>query len=320
MKIGLRTVKTAAAATLSLLLANLLHLAYAPAAGIIAVLSVGNTKKTSLQTGINRLISLVIATMIAFVCFNLLGFNAIAFGVYLLFFITISARFQLEEGIVVNSVLVTHYLIEASFSGKWLLNEFLLMSIGVGFALLFNLYMPDLEKKLKEDTQVIDVMFRKLIQEMANGLNQPQKRQLLISNCNNLLAFIREAQQRAQQYHENHWSAGDDYYGEYFTMRRTQLSVLNDMIKLIEQFIVEESFIKEIRDVLQLTADTFGVDNDGQEIIGEIHRIYEGYRQRPLPADREEFENRALLFQFLQLFNSFIEIKAEFYQANDVTE
>lgn len=317
MKIGLRTVKTAAAATLSMLLANYLQLAYAPAAGIIAVLSVGNTKKTSLQTGINRLISLVIATAIAFICFNLLGFNAFAFGVYLLFFITVSAKFRLEEGIVVNSVLVTHYLIEQSFAGKWLLNELLLMAIGVGFALLFNLYMPDLEKKLKEDTLVIDVMFRKFLEDMAAGLNQPQKGQMLLASCNSLLGFIREAQQRAQQYHENRWSSSDDYYGEYFTMRRTQLSVLNDMLKLMEQIVVEESFVKEIRDVLQLTAETFGEENDGREIIAEIHRIYEGYRQRPLPQDREEFENRALLFQFLQLFNSFIEIKSEFSQGNE---
>jgi len=48
-----------------------------------------------------------------------------------------------------------------------------------------------------------------------------------------------------------------------------------------------------------------------------IDSVYEVYRSKQLPQDREEFENRARLFQFLQSFKSFIEIKAEF--ANDVT-
>jgi len=110
MKIGLRTLKTAIAAVLSMLVAYGLDLLYAPAAGIIAILSVGNTKKASLYTAIGRFASLAIATIISFICFNLIGYNAIAFGVYLLLFIPVSVKFQLTDGIVVNSVLVTHYM------------------------------------------------------------------------------------------------------------------------------------------------------------------------------------------------------------------
>lgn len=125
-----------------MIVANSLHLLYAPAAGIIAVLSVGNSKRTSLMTGLNRLLSLLLATAIAFICFHVIGFNPVAFGICLLLFISLSVKFGLEDGIVVNSVLVTHYLIEVSFAPQLLLNEFLLMTIGVGFALLFNLAMP----------------------------------------------------------------------------------------------------------------------------------------------------------------------------------
>lgn len=45
MRIGMRTVKTAIAATLAIILAEWLHLEYAVSAGIIAILSVQNTKK-----------------------------------------------------------------------------------------------------------------------------------------------------------------------------------------------------------------------------------------------------------------------------------
>ena len=45
MKIGMRTVKTAIASGLSMAVAQAIGLLYAPAAGIIAILSVGNTKE-----------------------------------------------------------------------------------------------------------------------------------------------------------------------------------------------------------------------------------------------------------------------------------
>src|SRR5699024_12603180 len=66
-------------------------------------------------------------------------------------FIPMAVRFSLTDGIVVNSVLVTHYLLEESFAWRLIVNEFLLMILGVGFALVFNLYMPDGEKELKEN-------------------------------------------------------------------------------------------------------------------------------------------------------------------------
>lgn len=50
MRIGMRTVKTAIAATLAIILAEWLHLEYAVSAGIIAILSVQNTKKRIFTT------------------------------------------------------------------------------------------------------------------------------------------------------------------------------------------------------------------------------------------------------------------------------
>ena len=148
MRIGLRTVKTALSAALALLVASQLQLLYPTAAAIIALLSLTNTKHSSLVTGISRLFSLALATAIAYLCFTFIGFNAGAFGIYLLLFIPSAVYFKLSEGISVSSVLVTHYLIEQNLSWQLIANEFALMILGVGFALLFNLYMPNRDSRL----------------------------------------------------------------------------------------------------------------------------------------------------------------------------
>ncbi len=71
MKIGLRTVKTAISAALAMIIAEKLGLLYAPSAGIISVLSVTSTKKTSVMTGIYRLICFTFISLLIFFCYYL---------------------------------------------------------------------------------------------------------------------------------------------------------------------------------------------------------------------------------------------------------
>lgn len=312
MKIGLRTIKTVLAASLAMFFAQSLNLLYAPAAGIIAVLSVGNTKKATLLTAFYRVVSLIIATIISFFCFNLLGFNPFAFGVFLLLFIPVSVYFRLEDGIVVNSVLVTHYLSENSFAWQLIINEFLLMSLGVGLALLANLYMPDIGKTLKEEQAIVEVMFKKLLGQLANGLNTPSAASKARQTCAVLGDYLAQAQVKANRHQQNRWFQEDSSFATYFTMRRGQVLILRDMIQLLDQIEVEEEYLADMRYLLQTTAKTFGYDNDGQELLALIKAISQNYEASPLPKNRSEFENRARLFQFLQLFTSFIETKAEF--------
>ncbi|XBG82821.1 aromatic acid exporter family protein [Enterococcus cecorum] len=313
MKIGLRTIKTVIASVLAILIATQLHLLYATAAGIIAILSVGNTKKTSLKSGLGRVLSLGLAIILSFICFTTLGFHTWAFGVFLLVFIPLSVRFNLADAIVVNSVLITHFLVEKSFSWQMILNETALMTIGVGLALLLNLYMPDNEKQLKEDIKAIEEDFRTIIFAMAAHLNL-EKIAPLDDACLDLRSKLRAALNQAHIHQKNQWISEEDYYSEYFSMRLAQLRILRDMVNLLIEIDIDGLFVDELRKVLISTAENFAEENDGKLILWQIEAVYQNYRQKPLPQTREEFENRALLFQFLQSFRSFVEIKAIFYQ------
>lgn len=310
MKIGLRTTKTAIAAGLSMYLAQSLGLLYAPAAGIIAVLSVGNTKKTSLFTAVGRLISLAIATALAFISFHLLGYGPVGFVLFLFLFIPVAVYFGLTDGIVVNSVLVTHYMMEGTFALPLIGNAFLLMIIGIGFALLFNLYMPNGEEKLHEAQLAVEQTFKSLLKDLAQSFMTGTD--VMPSQCVRLFDLIKEGQYQAKIHQENQWVSSTVYYEAYFTMRQTQARLLMDMTEILQHIQVEESYSITFQSVLRYTADTFHENNDGQLILAKIEALHADYRQKPLPQTRSEFENRAQLFQFLQTFKSFIEVKADF--------
>lgn len=311
MKIGLRTLKTVVACFFALIIAQQLDLLYYTSAGIIAILSVGNTKKSSLNTGIARFISLTIATVISAIIFNTVGYTPLGFALFLFFFIPVTVHFSLTDGIVVTSVLVTHYLLEQSFAWSLILNEFLLMGIGVGVALIFNLYMPNLEKRIKQEQATIEIHVKQLLFDLADELTQSDKENLLFS-CDSLLDSIDNGQRQARMHQENQWFEENWYYEEYFIMRRAQVRLLREMIFILKKIEIEKAWVEDFSILLTTAGETLSEENDGVELLRNIDLVTESYRLKPLPINREEFENRARLFQCLQIFKNFIELKAEF--------
>jgi uncharacterized membrane protein YgaE (UPF0421/DUF939 family) len=53
-------------------------------------------------------------------------------------------------------------------------------------------------------------------------------------------------------------------------------------------------------------------DNDCVELINKLNLLRKEYQNMELPKNRTEFENRALLFQFLNDLEDFLTIKKEF--------
>ncbi|MGH2245751.1 aromatic acid exporter family protein, partial [Enterococcus faecalis] len=75
--------------------------------------------------------------------------------------------------------------------------------IGVGLALLPNSYMPDTEKRLREDQEVIETMFRKILREMELHLNNAAGERNLVMHFADLKTIIRTGETWAKNHAEN---------------------------------------------------------------------------------------------------------------------
>ncbi|QIL46935.1 aromatic acid exporter family protein [Vagococcus coleopterorum] len=317
IKIGMRTIKTAVCAAIAIMLANFFHLASPTAAGIIALLSVTNTRRSSLETGIFRITSMVVATIVAFVCFNLIGYNAIAFGFFLLFFIPLAVRGNMSEGIAPSSVLVTHFLIAQEMTWGLVGNAFYLLFIGVGVAWVANLLlMPDSTKELEEGQKVIDEKIRQLLTGLSFYLGHPQATNSCDRYLSSLIETIDQSETKAHQHNDNKLLEDDIYFADYFSMRRLQVNILEKMNRLVKE--VSESEVKvdvsEIQELFLETATALSEDNDTAELQNHLGRVLNDYREADLPATREEFEMRARLYLLLNEFDRFLNIKMDFHE------
>ena len=312
MKIGLRTIKTVLSATLALSIDSFLKLDYAPTAAVIAILSVSSTKKSTIQMGISRLWSLTIALSIATVLFIGLGTAPWVFGLFLLLFIPLAVLIKAEDGIVVSSVLVTHLLIADTITIHLMVNEYLLMIIGVGFALLANIYMPDLNKTLLNNQKELEAKIRLLAKGIVTSVRNNKRLDLQLIEVKRLLNFASENIRLSEQAMANKVFSNEDFYFDYFRMRQIQLLIFQEILEELHQLKIEPRFFDGLSKLFLELSKTFDKDNNGEKLSIMVDDIFEDYRQMALPKTRAEFELRAELYRVLQLIKTLIDVKRDF--------
>ena len=164
-----KSLKIALAAVLAIALAQALGLANSTTAGIITILSIQGTKLETLKTAGKRALAFLCALLLAGVCYEALGYTVWAFGVFLLLFVLLCLTVRWQEAIAMDSVLVSHFLIQGCF---WplLSNEVLLFIVGTGFGILFNLHLRSRGEQFTRFSDRVDGLIKEILGQMARQL------------------------------------------------------------------------------------------------------------------------------------------------------
>ncbi|ORO85457.1 aromatic acid exporter family protein [Streptococcus oralis] len=313
MSITQRTAKLILATCLACFLAYFLDLSSAVSAGIIALLSLSDTRRSTLKLARNRLFSMLLALAIGVLAFQLTGFHIWSFGLYLALYVPLAYKMGWEIGITPSSVLVSHLLVQESTSPALLLNEVLLFLIGTSFALLVNLYMPSREKAIQNyhlqvEEKLKDILLRfKYYLSRGDGRNRAQ----LVDELDELLD---EALKLVYLDHSDHLFHQTDYHIHYFEMRQRQSRILRNMAQQINTCHLAASESLILAQLFSKIAVQLSQTNPAHDLLDDIERYLQVFRNRSLPKTREEFETRATLLQLLREAETFIQVKVDFYQ------
>ncbi|WP_128836574.1 aromatic acid exporter family protein [Streptococcus sp. DD11] len=308
-----RTIKLALATCLAAWLADFLGLAYSTSAGIIAILSVSDTRRSTLKLARSRFLSTVLALTIGSLAFHFLGFNLWGLGIYIAIYVPLAYRWGWEIGITPSTVLVTHLLLERSTSWALLGNELALFLIGTGFALLANLYMPSRQREIDTYHEQVEIQLKKILLRFEYFLTE--------GDGSNDAALIKELDSMLQQAlqlvyldRSNHLFHQTNYHIHYFEMRQAQNRILRDMASNINTCHLAASESLILAQLFSQTAKQLSQENPACDLLNEIESYLALFRERPLPKTRQEFETRAMLLQLLRNLETFIQIKVEFYR------
>ncbi len=309
----LKATKATVGCCLAVMFAMGLELDYAASAGIITLLSLQDTKKETLRTAFQRFTAFSAALLIAFLCFRLLGYTIFALGLYLLLFVLFCNWFGLQSSIAVCSVLVTHFWSEQAMTSALVLNELLLLSIGAGLGILLNLFLPRNIGAIQEAQRQIDGLMRRVLRQMAAAVaGEAEKTMADLPLLNRQLA---KARAQADAAVNNALTIDLRYYADYIEMRRKQAAVLQRIQEQIGRLNSVPIQACRISHLLCSIAGTFHEYNNAETLLEATRSAYLSYREDPLPQTRDEFEDRAVLFQILGDIEYFLLLKSSFAEA-----
>ena len=307
------SLKIIIAAILATLTAHFLKLNFAVSAGIVAILSVQPTKKETLNTALSRLQAFIIALILFKTCSCILGFTYYAFFLYLIVFIFLCQFFKWYSAMAMDSVLISHFLTLKAFGADELKNEILLFVIGVGFGILANIF-------LRKQTDKIEALKKEADEQIKQILNRMSQRILDLDFSNytgdcfkKLDTAILEAKIFAEANANNQLKKTDNFDQKYIEMRNAQKEVLQEIYQYIIELKSVPATAQTVSDFFKKVAEEYETNNDVVLLIEELQIIHSKMKEVKLPQNRNEFEDRALLFMMLNRMKDFLYLKRNFY-------
>ena len=221
-----------------------------------------------------------------------------------------------------NTVLMTHFLAERSMTGANIANELGLLAIGAGIGVILNLYIPGKVHLIRTSQRRIESHMKEILRKMAGQLTTGKGGDAgladgeppLSSLLKELDAELKQGEKSAYEDMENKLLTETRYYLRYMNMRRTQAFVLGRIEGELKHLGELPSQAQPIAELIERISGGFHEYNNAVGLLEALDAVKEAMREQPLPELREEFENRAVLFQILLELEQFLEIKKEFVE------
>ena len=308
----LKVLKIAVGSSAAIFLARAMGLSYAASAGIITLLSIRDTKKETLATASGRTLAYLASTLIALISYQVLGFSLTAYAVYTFFFVAFCFYFHIEDAISICMVLTGHYLVEETLNLNWFYNETLLFIIGVGIGVLMNLYIPSNMKRIREGQYRIEEDMKELLVSTASALVHMTPTDEIKKNLEKLRDDIDKALSEAYRNMNNTLLKDTKYFIDYMEMRKNQAVILQTVCLHLDKLEHAPNQAAVLSNFMIHMSQTFHERNNAEGLIRDLKLMRNTMRNEPLPVTREEFENRAVLYQTIYELEDFLRIKRQF--------
>ncbi|MEX2415179.1 MAG: aromatic acid exporter family protein [Paenibacillaceae bacterium] len=305
---GIRVIKTAIAAVAAIYIADWLSLTSPLSAGLLAVLGVDVTRKRTIRNAFQRYASSILGLLFAALIFQIFGFHIWVVALFILINYPVLARIKLKDGIIASSVIMFHVFGEGHISLDILINEVLLLSIGLGAGALINMiYMPGNEEKLEKTRERLEMLFSEIFSYFAKHLRETNT----IWDGHELLEAtdqIKEGLLLANRSSENSLFRSEHDWFVYFLMRQQQLESIHRMVDIIAHvysILPHGHLVAEMFD--ELSRDVKAKYYTGK-VSDMLERVEQEFKQMNLPISRTEFEVRSSIMQLAIELKNYLSI------------
>ncbi len=321
-KMLLLAAKIGIGSSVAIYIAELLHLQYATSAGIITLLTLITTKWGTLRLSVQRLVSYGLSVVVCWLIFRLVPSMWIEYGIFLFLVVLLTEWLGWRNTLSVNAVIGTHFLTTQNFSVPFLMNELLLVVIGITIAILLNLFHINNahENGIIRRMRKVESTMKQILTELAGYLRRSEKDNRVWDDLVQLESHLEEYVELACEYHHNTFQSHQNYYIAYFEMRLKQCGALHNLHSEMQRMREMPKQASVVADFISSITKYVTEMNDPQRQIADLEKLLDELRSEPLPQTHEEFENRAELYHILLDMEEFLLYKKRFVEEINETQ
>lgn len=306
-------VKIAVGTTLAILIAEAMNLTYATSAGTVALLTILNTRKDTLQLAGKRILSFCVTILLLFLCEQLISGKVLAFLVFMLFLVAITYYFGWNGALSVNEVIGAHVLFSDHMLDMDLVyNEAAMVGIGILMAVLLNMRMPGKEEEIQDDIQHIDEAMGKNLHDIADHLANVVQLNADQRHLEHLSDHVLKALEKAYINKDNSLKSHSEYYVHYLELREDQCDILMHIYQIASShtFAGEEAEI--VAEGIREVALKLDVRKDAAAAQHKMKKLANSILYGDMPTDHKELESKAVLYQVLNELLEFMRRQENF--------
>lgn len=315
-KIILLALKIGVGSSAAIYIAQSARLEYAVSAGTITLLTLMTSKWETIKLSLWRLLTFAMTILLAWTIFQHFHNVWIAYGLLVGIIVLVAELFGLRSTISVNAVVAVHLLTGQDFSEAAILNEFLLVLIGIVIAILLNLFHANFshKKQIAANMRDTEDRLQMILGELAAYLSGREMQRNVWEDICELEKELQGYILDAYEYQNNTFHSHPEYYIAYFEMRREQCQVLHNLHEEMKRIRTMPAQAQVIAEYVLYLVDYVIEINSPAEQIKKLEGIFKNMKKERLPQTREKFESRALLYHVLMDIEEFLICKKRFVE------
>lgn len=313
-----QSLKIMIGSSMAIFIAMLLNLEFATSAGIVALLTIETTKLETIKLSIYRVATYVVTVILSWIMFQHISSIWIAYGVFVFIIIFLAEWVGWKATISVNVVIGTHYLSTLDFSIQFMLNELMLVLIGISIAIVLNLFTRNTneEKRILQNIIYTETKMKDILDELEQYLRCEHMERNVWLDTGSLEREIEYFIKLSYEYSNNTFKKESNYYGHYFEMRMMQVGVLHNLHSEMRKIRYMPEEAKIVADYIMFIRNYILELNNPRKQIEELEHTFGEVLKGELPLTVEEFEGRAILYHILMDLEEFLMYKMRFVELN----
>ncbi len=318
----LLAIKIGVGSSIAIFIAQSLDLNYAASAGTVALLTLMTSKLETFRLSLSRFLTFGLTLALSMLIVAHVDNVWLAYGLILMLVVFIAESLGLRTTISVNSVVAAHLVTNQDLSGPSILNEFLLVLIGVTLAVILNLFHANYShrREIVANMRDIEAKLQAILNDVAAYLRGQEPNGDIWREMGSLEDRLQEYINSAYEYQDNTFHSHPEYYISYFEMRLEQFRILHRLTHEIQRVRTIPRQAAVVADYLEYLSKYVVELNSPARQVDRLNEIFDDMRREELPKTREEFESRAILYHVLMDLQDFLKLKTDFVEGLDETQ